>query len=194
MSKTVEELRSTFGQYLKGHLLGIRGAVSIDGVTLRIQGRHFLDYTLHYLSVCKGRTILEPPKFAIKTTTILFVKGPEVTSGANLRAHFDEHLHTSYGVSFNSIQNVFTVVTDGAGAMAHMANSSVSSRIAVRDETWMRCYFHILQSSMRSVFKQCTDDPVLSKVADDFKSVKRIVEDAKRNGWNAKLPHGYKLI
>ncbi len=39
-----------------------------------------------------------------------------------------------------------------------------------------------------------TDDPLLEKIADNVKLVKRIIEDSKRFGWNKNLPHGFRLV
>ena len=40
----------------------------------------------------------------------------------------------------------------------------------------------------------CTHDPILGKVRDDFKFVKKIVEDSNRQGWSSRLPSGFHLI
>ena len=39
-----------------------------------------------------------------------------------------------------------------------------------------------------------SSDTSLPKIADDFKLMKKVVEDSKRSGWNARLPSGYNLI
>ena len=152
----------------------------MDGVTLRIQGRLFMGFTLHHVHIEKGKTILEVPKFQQKDSTVLFVEAPDVASGVSMRAHLDNYLQLTCGVDFHSMQKRFTVVTDGAAAMARMTNSSVSSRTVERDEKWMRFYVHILQNCMKNAFRRCSDNSALSKVKDDFKSVKNIVEDSKR--------------
>ena len=190
----VEEWREKFTLQLKSNLMSLGGAVSVDSVTLKVQNRHFLDFTVHHLTISEGRTVLERPSFTIQSSTILFLESPDVASGQNMRSCIDEKLRACYGVDFNSIQKQFTIVTDGAASMARMANSSVSLRVAPRDQKWMRCYVHVLQKCMQSVFENCSDDPLLSKVSSDFKFVKRIVEDSKRFGWNKDLPSGYKLM
>ena len=168
--------------------------MSIDGVTLKVQGRHFLDFTQHHMHIRKGKTVLERTTFSIVSSTVLFVEGPDVGSGSNKRAIFDENLRSLYGVDFTSIQKQFAFVTDGEASTARMTNSLVSIRTSARDEKWMRCYEHVLQNCTKSVFSQCGDDACLRKIGRDFKSVKRIVEDSKRYGWNKGLPFGYKLI
>lgn len=47
---------------------------------------------------------------------------------------------------------------------------------------------------MKAAMEACVNHSSLSKVSEDFKSVKRIVEDSKRHGWNTSLPEGYHLI
>ncbi len=51
--------RTSFRKYLKNELMSSGGAMSIDGVTLKIKGRHFLDFTLHYMNIRKVKTALE---------------------------------------------------------------------------------------------------------------------------------------
>ena len=186
--------RISFRKYLKNHLMTSGGAVSIDDVTLKVQDRHFLDITLHHIHIRKGKTVLERPRFSIISSTALFVEGPDVGSGSSKHGIFDENLRWLYGVDFTSIQKQFTFVTDGEASMARMANSSVSSRTCPRDEKWMRCYVNVIQNCMKSVFYQCGDDACLRKIGRCFKSVKRILEDSKRYGWNEDLSFGYKLI
>ena len=84
--------------------------------------------------------------FSIISSTVSFVEGPDVGSGANKRAIFDKNLRSLHGVDFNSIQKQFTIVTDGEASMARIANSSVSSRAWPSDKKWMRCYVHALQN------------------------------------------------
>ncbi len=194
LEKMVQKWRLSFRGYLNNELMSSGGAVSIDGMTLKIQARHFLDFTVHHIHVQKGKTALERPTFSIISSTILLIEGPDVGSGTNKRALLDENLRSLYGVDFNSIQKQFTIVTDGEASMARMANSSVSSRVCPRDENWMRCYVHVLQNCMKSVFALCADDDCLQKIGLDFKCAKRIIEDSKRYGWNKDLPVGYRLI
>ena len=125
----VRERRDAFKEYLKKDLISTGGAVTIDGVTLKVQGRQFLDFTLHHFHMEKTKTLLELPRFSIKDSTILFIEGPDVSSGANKRELLDKNLRLMYGVDFVSIQKQFTIVTDGEASVARMANSSVSSRV-----------------------------------------------------------------
>ena len=49
----VHEWHSSFRGYLNNELMSSGGALSIDGVTLKIQGRHFLDFAVHHIHVQK---------------------------------------------------------------------------------------------------------------------------------------------
>ena len=194
LDELIGELQRKFGAKLKDSLLLQGGAVSIDGVTLKAQGRHFYDFTLHHVDIVKGQTVLEVPRFCMRATTVLLTESPEVGNAVNVRAHLTQCLSSLYGIDFHSIQKTFTVVTDGAPVMARIANSSISTRHAQWDHTWMRCHVHVLQNCMKAAFERCSDDNVLRTISADFRSVKRIVEDAKRYGWNKKLPRGFHLI
>jgi len=92
------------------------------------------------------------------------------------------------------MHNNFTLVTDGAAVMAKMSGSSSSRNIAIPDEGWMRCYVHVLHNCMKAVMKSCQNDELLLNIHDDFIAMKRIVENAKKSGWNCKLPVGSHLI
>ena len=47
---------------------------------------------------------------------------------------------------------------------------------------------------MKAAYEKCAHDSTLAKVMEDFKSVKKIVEDSKRYGWNKNMPHGLHLV
>lgn len=79
-------------------------AVTVDGVVLKEQNRHFYDFTLHHVEIKKGRTVLEQPEFNITATTILFVGGPEVSTAANLRRSLSDFIILTYGVNFDCIK------------------------------------------------------------------------------------------
>ena len=190
----VDDWPISFRNFLKNHLMSSGGAVSVESVTLKVQGRHFIDFTLHHIHIRKGKTVLERPKFSIISSTVLFVERPDVGNGSNKRAIFDGNIRLLCGVNLTSIQKQFTFVTDGEASKVRMERSSVSSRICLRDEKWMRCYVHVLQNCMKYVFSQCGDDACLRKTGRDFKSVKRIVVDSERCGSNRDLSFGYKII
>ena len=87
----------------------------------------------------------------------------------------------------------FTIVTDGAAVMAKVANASVSRGIHAPDDTCMNCLAHSLNNIMKSALSSHCHSPNLDVVAQDFWSMKRIIEDGNRLGCNHLLPNGYKL-
>ena len=141
----------------------------IDGVTLKIQVRHFLELTLHDIHLQKRKTALERPTFSIISSKILLIEEPDVGSGTNKRAVLQKNLRSLYGVYFNSIQKKFTIVTDGESSMEGIANSCVSIWVCPRDEDWIKFYVHVLRNCMNSVFALCPNDDFLQKIALDFK-------------------------
>ena len=92
----IHEQRISFRNYLKIELTSSGGAVSIYGVTLKIQGQYFIDFTVHQMHTRKGKTALERLKFSIISSTVLFVGGPEIGSCAIKRAFIDEKLCSLY--------------------------------------------------------------------------------------------------
>lgn len=112
---------------MKDELITSGSAATIDGVNLKAQGRHFVDFTVHHMHLTKPKSILQKARFSIALSTVLLIEGLNVRSGANNRPLLDENLGLSYGVYFNSMQKKFTIVTDGEEPMARMVKSSVSS-------------------------------------------------------------------
>ena len=78
--------------------------------------------------------------------------------------------------------------------MTMMADSSVNTRVAQRDDGWMRCFVHILNNCMKFAFRKCNGGPLLRDIVNEFKSLKRILEDRKRYSCNFILPNGFHLI
>lgn len=187
-------LKARFLKKLHVDLLKQGGAVSVDGVMLKLQGKHYYDFTIHHMEMKLSKNVVAFPKFSIKTSTILFMEGPSRSDALSIRNMIDENLTREYGIDLNAIQNSFTLVTDGAANMARMAGSSVSRRIAALDERWMRCLAHVLSISMKDAVKCCALDPLLVKISHDFKAMKAVVRDSKQGGWNHMLPIGFHLI
>ena len=86
------------------------------------------------------------------------------------------------------------MITDSAAVMARVANASVSLEIHDPDERWMGCLAQFLNNVMKLAISICRSDAVLTTVAKDLRSVKKIAEDANRSEWNHLLPDGYNLI
>ena len=61
-----ELLRSEFHSDMKSGRLQFGGAVTIDGVHLKVQGKHFYDFTLLYIEI-RQNTGFEEARFVIRT-------------------------------------------------------------------------------------------------------------------------------
>ena len=60
-------------------------------------------------------------------------------------------------------------------------------------ENWMRCMAHSLNNSMKTLMSKCKKVGTLSVVAEDFRAMKKIIEDTNCAGWNHLPPNGCKL-
>lgn len=74
------------------------GVVTIDDVTLKVQRRHFLGFTVHHMHITKSKSVLEKPRVSIVSSTVLLFEGPNVSSGNNKQVLLEENLRSSYGV------------------------------------------------------------------------------------------------
>ncbi len=131
--------------------------------------------------------------FEIRTVTLLLVQGPDEPSAKNIRACLNTALISEYEMPLESLMKDFSMVMDGAAVMARVANSSVSREIQETDETWMSCLAHFLNNTMKSVLANTKGSSVLQVVVQDFRSIKRIIEDANRSGWDHSSSEGCKL-
>ncbi len=154
LSELAEAYHTNFAKQLPFLLASVVGAISIDGVTLKLQSRHYIDFTLHHIEDAREKNFSSAPQFSIQTSTLLFLKSPDSATSVNLRNHLDNELRLHYGLDLDFIQRNCTVVTDGAAAMGRMANRSVSTRLKRHGERWMRCSVHVLNNCMKSVFKK----------------------------------------
>jgi len=187
-------MKNSFALKFESTLKSLGGAVTIDGLHLKLQGRHYYDLTIHHMNIHKKAVVTEGTEFTIKTTTILFLEGPEKPTASNIIQLLDTNLQQQYKITYGDIAKDFTFVTDGAAVMANVGGSSVSLRLARRDQRWMRCFAHVLSKVMEKAMLNCKNDPVLIKIHTDFKMMKRVVENSKRVPWNHMLPNGYRLI
>ena len=88
----------------------------------------------------------------------------------------------------------FTIVADGAAVMVRVVNSSVSREIHAPSETWLNWMAHALNNIIKPVLVSYSNSTILEVVARYLRSMKRIIEDANRVGWNHLLPNSCRLI
>ena len=103
-------------------------------------------------------------------------------------------LKGKYELSLDRFFRDFTIMTYGAAVMARVVNAFVSREIHASDENWMSCMAYRLNHAMKSVMSTHCSGTILEEVAQDFWSMKKIIEDRNRSGWNHLLPRGYKLL
>ena len=99
------------GQLLHG------GAISIDGVHLKVHGNHYYDFTHHYLEINKNG-LFENAEFAMRNKTLFLVESPDSPTAKNIRDWLNRALLEKYELTLDHFFRGFTVVTDGAAVMA----------------------------------------------------------------------------
>lgn len=85
------------------------GAVLIDPVSLKLQRRHYCDITIHHLGYEHSTSLSESKRFGLKSSSFLFLEGPSVTSADMIRSMSDYNLKSQYGISFDTVRNMFTM-------------------------------------------------------------------------------------
>ncbi len=85
-------------------------------------------------------------------------------------------------------------MTDSAAVMARVADASVSKDLDFPDETWMGCLAHLMNNVVKSVIANYCTSEILLVALNDFRSMKRIIEDSTRSERNILLPNGRRLI
>ena len=59
----------------------------------------------------------------------------------------------------------FTIITESEASIALMENNSISSRVCPSDEKCIRCYVHVLQKRLKSVFSFSANHACLQKLS-----------------------------
>ena len=187
------EIKIKFKEQHLSYVLSTGGAITTDGVKLKVQNKHYYDFTLHHFVIKRPQTLTDSPTFTIKTTTIALTERPKIPNAANIRAALNEKLNENYGIEFSTMRKNFTFVTDGAAIMANVAGTSVNRSASEQGGNWMRCYEHVLNNVMKTARNKCEKSSVLARVHQDFNALKKIVSDSNRAGWNSSLTQGYHL-
>ncbi len=133
----------------------------------------------------------DEPTFQIANKCLMLVEGPEVPSASNVRQKLEVALLRKYQTTPDYFLKNNAMVTDSAAVIERVANASVSADLHSPDETWMGCMAHFSNNVMNHSIPTCNRDSTLRIVAADFSSMKRIVENANRNGCNQYLPDGF---
>ena len=67
--------------------------------------------------------------------------------------------------------------------MDRMAGSSITRRIAMQKQNFLRCFAPVLNNYIREVMEARVTEPILEKVVSDIKLMKKAVKDPERSGW-----------
>ena len=193
LTKLAEDNRGEYKALLP-EMIKIGGAVTTDGVTLKVQDKQFYDLTIHYIECLTTSAFDATPKFVMRCRTLLLREKKGEGSGEQLRSLLGNGLMEYYGCDIDSLTQGFTMVTDNASVMARVAGASISARIAPLSMKWVGCIFHQINTALKSCISALATDEDLQKIFDDLQSVKKIVRIFKQSNWNALLPEGYKLI
>ena len=193
VKELAHSLRENFKRKMVAGCIANGGAVSVDGVHLKANGKHYYDFTVHIMKIADKKGA-QHTEFEVENKSLLLVEGPEVATATNIREQIEMGLLQKYQTSLDHFLRNFTMVNDRAAVMAKVAHASVSAELHAPDESWLGCMVHFLNNVMKHTIAGCGRDSILQVVSSDFKSMKRIVEDANRGGWNQYLPDGHTLV
>ena len=137
--------------------------------------------------------LFQEVSFKVKALTLLIVEVPSVSNANNIKARLKHTLFERYGLSMEHLMQDFSMATDGSAVMATVPNASFSRDLHTPDETWMNFLAHSLNNTMKSFLQHHCVSNELQVVVDDFRSMKRIIEDANRSDWKHSLPDVFML-
>ncbi len=141
-------------------MLRYGGAVTVDSVHLKLQGKHFYDFTVHFMEI-DGIGPFENVRSNIRTMTLFLVEGMNLPNAANIRGSINEALLDKYETTLHKFMRGFAMVTDGAAVMARVANASISRDIHAPDKTWMNFVEHLFNNLIRFVISSYCQLPSL---------------------------------
>lgn len=172
----------------------IGGALTTDGVSIKMQDRQFYDLTLHVIRVIEHESVDKRVSFELVNKTLILHEKPDNGSASHIRTMISEELQRRYFMTLDDFQKSFTMVTDCAAVMARVANSSVSENVSPMSQKWLGCIVHQINTALKSCINSIEGHVDLYRVRSDLDSVKRIVQAFKKSFLNGQLPSGYHLI
>ena len=158
-------LRTKFAAQKEDGLLQFDVVVTVDGVHLKVQRKHYYDFTLHLLEV-KDNSPFSDVSLFLQNFTLPLIEDTVIASACNIRKALNNSLLQKYNTLLDTFLKIFAMVTDGAAVMARVANASVSREVHAPDENWMKCMAQFLNNSMKTVTAQCKKIAALSVVAE----------------------------
>ena len=82
------EYRQNFVSDIKDGILRYGGAIPVNGVHLKVQGKNYYDFTLHHI-VTRSEVPFENVIFELKNKKLLFVEVPDTASANNMKANIN---------------------------------------------------------------------------------------------------------
>ena len=122
------------------------------------------------------------------------VEGPDHPNAQTIKIYLNKASVNKYSTTFDFFTRGYTIVADGAAITARVEGASVSREIHLPDETWMSCIVYFLNNMMKTVITNDCRTKILQALLFEFHSMKKIIEDANRAGWNHLLPEGYRFL
>ena len=116
----VSELRKGSSQYSE--------AIKIDGVHLKVQGKHFYDFILHSIEVGDNGPFQEPT-FKIRNIILLIVEVPDSPTAQNIKSRLNNALLEKYELSMDQFFRDFKIVPEDTAVVTRVVNASVYREI-----------------------------------------------------------------
>ena len=103
-TKAVKDLSHKYGQDLASEFrkgsLQYSGAIKIEVVHLKVQGKHFYDFTLYFMEVSDNGPF-QKPTFKIRNITLLVVEMPNSPTTKNIKSFLSNTLMVKYELSMD---------------------------------------------------------------------------------------------
>ena len=165
-------LRQKFVVDVQNGCLRFGEANTIDGVCLRMHGKHYCNFPFQFLKISEKVPFPNVP-FTLKNVIVVLVEAPDHPKAQNIESCLNEALFKKNSSTFHFFTREFIIVTDGATVLAKFAGASVSREIHLPDGTWMSCLVHFLNDVMKSVIANHCRTEISQVVLLDFCSMKK---------------------
>ena len=119
-----DRYRQNFIKEQEKESLQYGGAIKIDGVHLKFQGRQCRDFTLYFMEISTNGTFGKA-EFKVRNTTLLLVEGSYAPTPQNIKSCLNGALIGKYELLLDQFFRDIAIVTEGAAVMARVANLPV---------------------------------------------------------------------
>jgi len=115
--KLSREARSEFSSEILPGALIMGGGMTCDGLSLKIQDKHFYDLTVHFMELGPRCALTGAQSFKIICRTLLLAEATEGETAVAIKRLIEMELQKLYGLSFEHLKERFTFVTDYCATM-----------------------------------------------------------------------------